>query len=397
MKISNRASGVSPSLTLAITAKAARLKKEGVDVVSFGAGEPDFDTPEFIRDAAKEALDKGMTRYTDASGTPDLRKAIAVSLKKNQGLDYDFSQIIVSNGAKHSLSNAIEATVEAGEEVIIPAPYWLTYPELVKLSDGVVVVAETADAGYKLTPDILKKHITKKTRAVILNNPNNPSGVVYSKSEIYALAEELEKHPEIYIISDEIYDELCYGEKAVSIATYSESIKNRTIIVNGVSKSYAMTGWRIGYTASALPLAKAMGSIQSHATSNPNSMAQYAALAAYTDPRGNVFLAEMNKIFAARRDLMAGIVKDAGLKIIQPDGAFYVMINAGEFFGRQYNGRKITCAQDIAELLLDDVNVAVVPCESFGAADFIRLSYATSDAQIKKGLERMLAFFKKLT
>ncbi|MCL2556646.1 MAG: pyridoxal phosphate-dependent aminotransferase [Firmicutes bacterium] len=396
MNLTNRAKGISASLTLAITAKAAKMKKEGLDIISFGAGEPDFDTPDFIKEAAIEALNKGITRYTDASGTPDLRKAIALDIKKNQGLDYDFNQIIVSNGAKHSLYNALAAVVQSGDEVIYPAPYWLTYPELVKLCDAAPIAIDTKSANYKLTPSLLKKAVTKKTKAIILNNPSNPSGIVYTKDEIFALAKELENHKDIVIISDEIYDQLSYETKIVSIACYSEAIKARTVIVNGVSKSYAMTGWRIGYTASTLETAKAMGNIQSHATSNPNSIAQYATQKALTDPRGDEFLSKMNTVFKARRDMMAKIIRDAGLNIISPGGAFYIMIDVSPYFGKELNGRKLKGAQCIAEILLDEALVAVVPLESFGADNFIRLSYATSDEMIKKGLERIVGLLKKL-
>jgi len=396
MRLTDRAKGISASLTLAITAKAAKMKKEGLDVISFGAGEPDFDTPDFIKEYAIEALNKGITRYTDASGTPDLRKAIAADIKKNQGLDYDFSQIIVSNGAKHSLYNALAATVQKGEEVIIVSPYWLTYPELVKLCDAVPVVIDTASSNYKLTPAVLKSHITPKTKAIIINNPSNPSGIVYTKDEIFALAKELENHKDIVIISDEIYDQLSYETKIVSIACYSEAIKARTILVNGVSKSYAMTGWRIGYTASEVGVAKAMGNIQSHATSNPNSIAMYATMKALGDKRSDEFLAKMNEVFKGRRDLMVKIIKGAGLEILAPGGAFYVMIDVSKFFGKKIGDRVIKGAQCIAEVLLDEALVAVVPLESFGADNFIRLSYATSDEMIKKGLERIIGLFDKM-
>lgn len=396
MKLTKRALGVSPSLTLQITAKAKKMKSQGLDVVSFGAGEPDFDTPAYIVAAAKEALDKGMTRYTAASGTPELREAVAKTIKAEQGLDYDPAQIVISNGAKHSLSNAIRSVIEDGDEAIIPAPYWLTYPELVKLSGGIPVIADTSACGYKLTPEVLRKYITPATRAVFINNPNNPTGAVYSKEEIFALAEELEKHEDIWIISDEIYDKLSYETKVVSIAAYSEKIKERTVLINGVSKTYAMTGWRIGYTASCTPLAKAMGSIQSHSTSNPNSIAQYATLAALTDPKGKEFLAEMNRTFDARRRLMIKETEAMGLDFIRPSGAFYIMLNVSPLFGKTAFGRTIGAALDIAEILIDNYNLAVIPCESFGAPEFIRLSYATSEKDIVKGLDRIKDFLGKV-
>ncbi len=393
MSLSKRALGVSPSLTLAISAKAKKMKADGLDVISFGAGEPDFDTPKYIIDAAKEALDKGMTRYTPASGTLELRKAICEKLAKENGVTYDVNQIVVSNGAKHSLSNAIRALIEEGDEVIIPAPFWLTYPELVKLSDGTpVIVNLLPENGFKLTPEQLRSVITPKTKAIILNNPSNPTGVVYSKEEIAALAKELENHKNVYVISDEIYEKLVYGVETQSIAAYSEEMKERTVIVNGMSKAYAMTGWRIGYTASNAELAKAMGSIQSHSTSNPNSIAQYASVRALSDKQGEEFLANMNGVFCKRRDLMVELMEKVGLPIIKPEGAFYVMVNVKSLFGKKYDGVAINSAFDVASVMLDKLYTAVIPCESFGANEFVRLSYATGENEIRKGLERFQKF-----
>ncbi len=395
MSLSKRALGVSPSLTLAISAKAKKMKADGLDVISFGAGEPDFDTPKYIIDAAKEALDKGMTRYTPASGTLELRKAICDKLEKENGVTYDVGQIVVSNGAKHSLSNAIRALVEKGDEVIIPAPYWLTYPELVKLSDGTpVIVKLLPENGFKLTPEQLRKAITPKTKAIILNNPSNPTGVVYNKEEIAALAKELENHKQVYVISDEIYEKLIYGVETQSIAACSEEMKARTVIVNGMSKAYAMTGWRIGYTASTVEIAKAMGSIQSHSTSNPNSIAQYASVRALSDSKGEEFLAHMNGVFRKRRDLMVELMDKVGLPIIKPEGAFYVMVNVSSLFNKKYDGADIKSAFDVASIMLDKLYTAVIPCESFGADEFVRLSYATGEAEIRKGLERFEKFVK---
>lgn len=392
MSLSKRALGVSPSLTLAISAKAKKMKADGLDVISFGAGEPDFDTPKYIIDAAKEALDKGFTRYTPASGTNELRKAICDKLQRENGLVYDINQIVVSNGAKHSLSNAIRALVEKGDEVIIPAPFWLTYPELVKLSDGTPVIVDLLpENGYKLTPEQLRKAITPKTKAIILNNPSNPTGVVYNKAEIAALGAELLKHEHVYIISDEIYEKLIYGVETMSIAA-CEGLKERTVVVNGMSKAYAMTGWRIGYTASSAELAKAMGSIQSHSTSNPNSIAQYASTVALSDKAGEKFLAEMNGVFEKRRDLMVELMGKVGLPIIKPEGAFYVMVNVKSLFGKTYDGAKINSAFDVASIMLDKLYTAVIPCESFGANDFVRLSYATGEKEIRGGLERFRKF-----
>lgn len=397
MKISARAAGVSPSLTLAITAKAKKLKGEGLPVVSFGAGEPDFNTPEYIVDAAKEALGKGFTKYTAASGMPELKVAVCEKLKRDNGLNYEPSQIVISNGAKHSLSNVMQALIETGDEVIIPAPYWLTYPELVRINGGVPVIVHTDPRNsFKITPEQLKKAITAKTKAVILNNPNNPTGAVYGKEEIFALAEILQ-NTDIVVIADEIYEKLAYGKEVVSIASYSPELKERTVIVNGVSKSYAMTGWRIGYTASCVELAKAMSNLQSHETSNPNSIAQYAAVTALSDPSSREFLDYMRTTFDHRRKIMVEELKKIkGITPIVPEGAFYVMFGVESLYGKSYEGQKINSAMDFATILLDKCFVAVIPCESFGADGYIRLSYSTSDDDIRTGIERIGKFVAEL-
>lgn len=397
MKISARAAGVSPSLTLAITAKAKKLKGEGIPVVSFGAGEPDFNTPDFIVDAAKEALDKGFTKYTAASGMPELKQAVCDKLRRDNDLEYEASQIVISNGAKHSLSNIMQALIEAGDEVIIPAPYWLTYPELVRINGGKPVIINTDPKNsFKLTPEQLRKAITPATKALILNNPNNPTGAVYSKTEIYAIAEVLQ-NTEIAVISDEIYENLTYGEKVVSIATYSPELKQRTIVVNGVAKSYAMTGWRIGYTASCPELAKAMGNMQSHETSNPNSIAQYATITALSSKKSEEFLDVMRSTFDRRRKLMISeLDKIKDIQTIVPEGAFYVMFGISGLYGKSYDGEVINSAMDFARILLDKLYVAVIPCESFGADGYIRLSYSTSETDIKTGIQRIAEFISKL-
>lgn len=397
--LSERARRVAPSLTLEITAKAKKMRAEGKPVVSFGAGEPDFNTPAYIVNAAKHALDIGFTKYTPASGTDSLKKAIAEKLKKDNELEYAPSDIVVSNGAKHSLYNAFAAIIDAGDEVIIPAPYWLTYPELVKLCDGVPVFVPTkAENGFKLTADELKKAICKKTKALVLNNPCNPSGAVYSESEIKALAAVLE-NTDIYVISDEIYEKLVYeGGAPYSIAAYSPNLKEHTIVVNGVSKTYSMTGWRIGYTASNSAVAKAMSGIQSHTTSNPNSIAQYAACEAYTHGEGEKFLAEMKATFDRRRKLMIETLKKIPqIGFIYPQGAFYVMIDISKFLGKKTEDETvIDSAHAMAGKLLDDVMVAAIPCESFGADGYLRLSYAIGEEDIKAGLERFEKFVKSL-
>lgn len=393
MKIAQRALQITPSLTLEITAKAKKMKEEGKPVVSFGAGEPDFNTPEYINAAAKKALDMGLTKYTPASGTLALKKAICAKLKKDNGLTYQPNEIVVSNGAKHALANAFLAIVEAGEEVVIPAPYWLTYPELVKLAGGVPVYVQTkAENSFKMTPDELRAAITDKTRAVLINNPNNPTGAVYSQAEIEALAAVLKDYPDVYVVSDEIYEKLCYGVEPYSIAAV-DGMWERTIIINGVSKTYSMTGWRIGYTACNPELAKAISSMQSHMTSNPNTIAQYATEQALTHREGEEFLRTMRMTFDARRRQMIRLLKEVDdLEYIEPKGAFYVMVDVRKLFGRKVGGVKITSAQKFAEVLLDKKLVAVIPCESFGADGYIRLSYAISDADIVEGLTRIADF-----
>lgn len=397
MHIAKRALTVTPSLTLGITAKAKKLKEEGRDVVSFGAGEPDFNTPVYIRDAAKYALDKGMTKYTPASGTLQLKKAIADKLLKDNGLKYDTSEIVVSNGAKHSLYNAIQAIVDPGDEVIIPKPYWLTYPELVTLSDGVVKYVDTKEEnGFKLTADELKNAITPKTRAVIFNNPNNPTGAAYTEDEVKALAAVIEK-TDIYVIADEIYEKLSYTYNMYSIAAYSEKLKAQTIIVNGVSKTYAMTGWRIGYVAAPKDVVKAIANMQSHTTSNPNTIAQYASAVAYESEEGDAFLTEMFSSFDRRRKLiMAELDKVKEVTYVKPDGAFYIMVNISKCFGKKSGDVLIDTAHGFATDILDKADVAVIPLESFGADDFIRLSYAISDEDIIKGVKRIGEYISSL-
>ncbi len=394
MKIAKRALEITPSLTLELTAKAKKLKKEGRDVVSFGAGEPDFNTPEYIRNAAKEALDKGLTKYTPASGTATLKKVICDKLKRDNGLDYSPANIVVSNGAKHALFNAMQAIIEEGDEVIIPAPFWLTYPELVKLAGGVPVIVQTKpENGFKLTAAELEAALTPATRALVLNNPNNPTGAVYTEEEIVSLARVVEK-TDIAVISDEIYEVLNYTDKPVySIAAYSQKLKDQTIIVNGVSKTYSMTGWRIGFTACDATVSKAISSMQSHATSNPNTIAQYAAQSAYEHEEGEAFLREMRESFDRRRKLiMAKLDEIPLLSYVRPDGAFYIFVSVEKVLGKSYDGVKINSALDFANILLDKKDVTVIPCESFGADGYIRLSYAISDEDIVKGVERIGEF-----
>ncbi len=397
MEIAKRAKQISPSLTLEITARAKKMKADGMRVVSFAVGEPDFDTPDYIVNAGREALDKGFTKYTPVAGIPALKAAICQKLKNDNALDYEPADIVVSSGAKHSLFNAFMAILDQGDEVIIPSPYWLSYPEIVKMAGGVPVFVQTKpENSFKITPAELESAITDKTKAFILNNPNNPTGAVYTQSEISGLAQVLEKH-DIFVVSDEIYEKLTYSGKHCSIAAYSDILKERTILINGFSKSYAMTGWRMGYAAAAGHIAYAMSSMQSHSTSNANSIAQYASVAALTDKvHGEAFLSEMKATFAARRDLMTARLKKLGVDFIQPEGAFYVMASVGKFIGKQYDGRLITSAFDFASVLLEKASVAVIPCESFGAPEYIRFSYAASESDIEHGLDAIGEFISKL-
>ena len=395
--LTKRTNKIKPSLTLAITAKANKLKSEGVSIVGFGAGEPDFNTPQYIIDAAKLALDKGMTKYTASSGRPDLRKAIAEKLLCDNKLTYAPNQVVVSNGAKHSLFNAIMALVEEGDEVIIPAPYWLTYPELVTLAGGTSVILETKEEnGFKIEPAILAKTITSKTKVLILNSPSNPSGIVYSKKEIEEIAKVIEP-TNIFVISDEIYEELIYdGLETMSIAAYSSKLYEQTVLVNGLSKAYSMTGWRIGYTASPKWIADAMDAIQSHATSNPNSIAQYASLEALTSEKRFEFLSGLKKEFGERRNLMASELKKLPhISFSLPGGAFYFFINVSKLFGKSFRGFELKTCMDVTDKLLD-CGVAVVPGDAFGANNFIRISYSLSSADIVEGIARMGRFIAEL-
>ena len=397
MEISERAKNISPSLTLAITAKAKAMKAQGLDVVSFGAGEPDFNTPDYIIEAAKRALDAGMTKYTPVPGTPELRRAIADKLKKDIGVEYAPEQIVVSTGGKQTLRNACEALINPGDEVILPAPYWLTYPELIRMSGGRVVVIETTDRdNFKVTPEMLEKAITPRTKAFIFTNPSNPTGMVYTPEETEALAKVLVKHG-VYVISDEIYEKLVYGVPFRSIASFGDDIKELTVICSGMSKTYSMTGWRVGYSAAPLNVAKAMSSIQSHTTSNTNSIAQYASYAALTDKRGEEFLSHMVGVFDARRRLIVSLVRSAPLlSAPEPMGAFYIMVNVSATFGKKCDGEVINNSSDFCAKLLEKSLVAVVDGAAFGAPDYVRLSYACGEDDIRKGLGRIAEFTASL-
>lgn len=394
LELSKKASAVKPSSTLAITARAKKLKEQGVDVVGFGAGEPDFNTPDNICEAAIKAIRNGFTKYTPASGTLELKKSVCKKFKEVNNLEYTPEQIVISNGGKHSLTNIFQAILNPGDEVIIPAPYWLSYPEIIKLADGVpVFVRCEKNMNYKVTVEQLKKVITPRTKALIMNSPNNPTGMMYTKEELIEIADFVVDN-DIYVVSDEIYENLVYGEKEhVSIGSLGAEIFKRTITVNGLAKSYSMTGWRIGYTGSSTEIAKLMGSIQSHQTSNPNSIAQKAALEALSGSQEAVI--QMNLFFDQRRILIYEMVSKAPyISAVEPEGAFYVFVDVSEVLNKKYNGKKIETTNELARIVLEDYNVAVVPCGDFGFEDHIRLSYAISDEQIKKGMSRIIEFLE---
>lgn len=396
LTLSTKALAVKPSSTLAITAKAAELRSQGVDVVGFGAGEPDFPTPENICNSAIEAINAGFTKYTAASGIKELKQAVSEKFKSFNGLSYAPDQIVISNGGKHSLTNVFTVLLNPGDEVIIPAPYWLSYPEIVKLAGGVPVFVRGEKAqGYKVNVEQLKAATTNKTKALILNTPNNPTGMIYSEEELRAIADYAVEN-DIYVVSDEMYEQLVYNNnKHVSIASFNEEIYKRTITVSGLAKSYAMTGWRIGYTGSSKEIAKLMGSVQSHQTSNPNSIAQKAAVEALTGDQSTVTM--MIKEFDNRRKYMYDRVKNMKyVSSLEPNGAFYLFIDVSEVLNKSYKGEKIETTAKMAEILIEEYNVAIVPCADFGFPDHIRLSYAIKIETIDKGLTRIEKFLDEL-
>ena len=397
MSIAKRVKDIAPSLTLEISAKAKKMKAEGISVIGFTAGEPDFNTPDYIIESAKKALEIGFTKYTPASGMQELKQAICDKLLKENDLAYEPSQIVISSGAKSSLYHAISAIVEEGEEVIIPSPYWLTYPELVKLAGGKCVYALTTDkTGYKITAEQLKNAITDKTKCLILNSPNNPTGAVYSKKELEELAKVIEEN-KLWVVSDEIYEKLVYdGEEFVSIATFGDYLKSHTIVVNGMSKAYSMTGWRIGYVAAPTEVANAISSMQSHTTSNACSIAQYASVEALKSPKGEEFIKNMVSTFDDRRKfLFEEAKKIEGFKCAEPKGAFYLFVDVSAHYGKKFEGEEITGSLKFAELVLKK-GVAVIPGVAFGDDNSIRLSYTISKEDIKEGLIRLKNFVSEL-
>lgn len=394
MKISKRAEAVPASATMAVATKAKELKAQGVDVVSFGAGEPDFDTPDYIKKAAISAMNAGNTKYTATPGVPELRKAIAEKLAKENGLSYTPEQIIANIGAKHSVYEVMQATLDPGDEVILPRPYWVTYPEAVKLAGGVPKVVETdSDNSYKITPEQLAAAIGGKTVMLILNSPNNPGGFTYTPDELAALAKVLEG-TEVIVFSDEIYERLIYGDtKFVSFASLSADAYGRTLTVNGFSKAYAMTGWRLGYTAGPVEVIKAMGKLQSHMTQNPVSFVQAAGIIAFDEPGGEV--EAMRVEFEKRGKYMAERLNGMnGVKCAEPTGAFYCFPDVSANYGRTIGGAAINNSMDFAGKLLEAANVALVPGGAFGCDNNVRLSFACSMEQITKGLDRIEKWLK---
>ncbi len=390
--VSSVAAAVRASTTLAVDSMAKQMKADGLDVVGFGTGEPDFMTPENISKAAIAAINEGKTKYTPAAGIIPLRKAIAEQLKRDCGLDYDYTQIIVGSGAKHIVYVALAAITNPGDEIIIPAPFWVSYYEMVKMTGGVpVIVTAGEEQNFKITAEQLEAAITDKTKCVMLNNPSNPTGMIYTKEELEALAAVCIKH-DLYILADEIYYKLIYdGLEFTSIASLGEDVKERTLLVNGVSKSYAMTGWRIGYCAANKQIAKIMSNFLSHSTGAPATFSQWGAIEAINGPQESIEV--MRQAFAERRDYIVKRINEIpGVSCINPNGAFYVMMNIEGLIGKTLGGKLIENDDDFAVALLEKALVAVVPCSGFGIKNFVRWSYAASMENIKKGLDRLEKF-----
>lgn len=386
--LSERLNRLSPSATLAMSQKSNELKAQGIDIINLSVGEPDFNTPEHIKEAAKQAIDNNYSRYSPVAGYPELRNAIVKKLKEENGLEYNPTQISCANGAKQSVCNVIMTLVDNGDEVIVPAPFWVSYPEMVKMANGTpVIVSAGIDQDFKITPAQLEAAITPKTKALILCSPSNPTGSVYSQKELAGLAEVLAKHPHVFVIADEIYEHINYIGKHESIAQFSE-IREQVIIVNGVSKAYAMTGWRIGFIAGPEWLVKAVNKLQGQYTSGPCSVSQKAAEAAYTGTQEPV--KEMRKAFERRRNLIVELAKQIpGFEVNTPQGAFYLFPKCDSFFGKAAGGRIINNADDLAMYLLEVGHVACVGGTSFGAPECIRMSYATSDENIVEAMRRI--------
>ena len=394
-KLSDRLNRLAPSATLAMSQKSGEMKAQGIDVINMSVGEPDFNTPDHIKEAAKKAIDENYSRYSPVPGYIELRKAIVEKLKKENGLEYSTNEILVSNGAKQSVCNTVMALVNDGEEVIIPAPYWVSYPQMVKLAGGEPVIVEAGfEQNFKMTPEQFEAAITPKTRMLILCSPSNPTGSVYSEEELRGLAEVIKRHEGLYVLADEIYEHINYVGKHSSIA-HIEGMRERTIIVNGVSKAYAMTGWRIGFIAAPEWIVKGCNKLQGQYTSGPCSVSQKAAEAAYTTSQECV--ETMRKAFERRRDLIVELAKDIpGLEVNKPEGAFYLFPKCSSFFGKSYNGKKIENSTDLAMFLLEVGHVATVGGDAFGDPYCFRMSYATSDDNIREAMKRMKEVLARL-
>lgn len=397
MKLSARAERLQPSATLTITAKAKALKSQGVDVIGFGAGEPDFDSPDHVKAAAINAIDQGLTKYTGVGGIDELKDAIIHRLKEDHNLEYEKSEIITSVGAKHTLYNVIQVLFDKGDEVIVPAPYWVSYPEQIKLAEATPVILETKESdGFKITPKALKQHISSNTKALILNYPSNPTGATYNEAELRAIVD-VAMEAGLIIISDEIYEKIIYGgTKHIPVAALGEDVKKATILVNGVSKTYSMTGWRIGYAAGDKEVISAMSKLQGQSTSNPTSISQWAAIAAFTGD--HQVIEDRTKEFEQRKNYIVEKLNDIPqINCFDPQGAFYVFPNVSGCYGKEYNGKVIKDSLDFTEFILDEAKVAVVPGVAFGSDDYVRISYATSMDDIVKGIDRMTEAINKLS
>lgn len=394
-ELSNRLNRLAPSQTLAMSQKSGEMKAQGIDVINMSVGEPDFNTPDHIKEAAKKAVDENFSRYSPVPGYMDLRKAIVAKLKNENNLDYTTSEILVSNGAKQSVCNTVMALVNDGEEVIIPAPYWVSYPQMVKLAGGTPVIVNAGfEQNFKMTPEQLEAAITPKTRMLILCSPSNPTGSVYTKNELEALAEVIKRHDDLFVLADEIYEHINYVGKHESIAQFP-GMKERTIIVNGVSKAYAMTGWRIGFIAAPEWIVKGCNKLQGQYTSGPCSVSQKAAEAAYTTSQECV--ETMRKAFERRRDLIVKLAKEIpGLEVNCPQGAFYLFPKCSGFYGKSYEGKTINNSTDLAMFLLEEGYVATVGGDAFGDPECFRMSYATSDDNIREAMRRIKETLAKL-
>ena len=394
-QLSDRLQRLAPSATLAMSQKSSEMKAQGIDVINMSVGEPDFNTPDHIKEAAKKAVDDNFSRYSPVPGYPDLRKAIVAKLKNENGLDYTMNEVLVSNGAKQSVCNTVMALVNDGEEVIIPAPYWVSYPQMVKMAGGVPVIVEAGfDQNFKMTPEQLEAAITPKTRMIILCSPSNPTGSVYSKAELEALSEVIKKHEDLFVLADEIYEHINYIGHHESIAQFP-GMKERSIIVNGVSKAYAMTGWRIGYIAAPEWIVKGCNKLQGQYTSGPCSVSQKAAEFAYISSQECV--EQMREAFERRRDLIVKLAKDIpGLEVNVPEGAFYLFPKCSSFFGKKSGDTVINNSSDFAMYLLETAHVATVGGDAFGDPECFRMSYATSDENIIEAMRRIKEALAKL-